>query len=144
MSLLHMRTIPQYIYLSIYILIPLKFDFRPKGTYRPKGSVCEEQARLPLGLLPDSETNARLYVQETGKVRFSVSPAHTSPKPPLGYIASSYAHTLRICKPPMSSTNYRPTRAYARRMLTRGKQRVGPTTPSTGSKRKVSISPAYV
>ena len=40
----------------------------------------------------------------------------------------------------MSSTNYRSTRAYARRMLMREKQRIGPTTPSTGSKRRVSIS----
>jgi hypothetical protein len=139
-----MRTIPQYIYISIYILIPPKFDFRRKGTGRPKGSVCEEQARLPLGLLLDSETNARLCIQDTGKVQFYIGPAHASPKPPLGYIASSYAHTLRICKPPMSSTDHRSTGAYARRMLMREKQRVGPTTPSTGSKRRVSISPAYV
>jgi hypothetical protein len=128
------------IYMFIYILIPPKFDFRPKGTRRPKGSVWEEQARLLLGLLPDSETNARLYIQETGKVRLYIGPAHASPKPPLGYIASSYAHTLRICKPPMSSTNHRLTRAYAGRMLMREKQRVGPSTPSTGSKRRVSIS----
>jgi len=44
----------------------------------------------------------------------------------------------------MSSTNHRLTRAYARCMLTRGKQRIGPTTPSTGLKRKVSILPVYV
>lgn len=118
-----------------------EFDFRPKGTRRPKGSVWEEQARLPLGLLPDSETNTRLYIQETGKVRLYIGPAHASPKPPLGYIASSYAHTLRICKPPMSSTNHRLTRAYAGRMLMREKQRVGPSTPSTGSKRRRGPTP---
>ena len=116
-----MRTIPQYIYLFIYILIPPKFDFRPKSTYRPKGSIYKGQARLPLGLLPDSETNARLYVQENGKVRFGVSPTHALLKPLLGYIASLYTHILRICKPLMSSTNYRLTRAYTRRILIRGK-----------------------
>jgi hypothetical protein len=106
--------------------------------------VCEEQARLPLGLLPDSETNARLYIQETGKVRLYIGPAHASPKPPLGYIASLYAHTLRICKPLMFSTNHRSTRAYARRMLMREEQRIGPAPPSTGSNRRVSISPACI
>jgi hypothetical protein len=44
----------------------------------------------------------------------------------------------------MFSTNYRLTRAYARRMLMREEQRVGPSTPSTGLKRKVSILPIYV
>ena len=50
------------IYLCIYILIPPKFNFRPKGTRRPKGSVYKGQAWLLLELLPDLETNARLYI----------------------------------------------------------------------------------
>jgi hypothetical protein len=50
------------IYLYIYILIPPKFAFRPNSTYRPKGSVCEGQLRPLLGLMPDLETNAYLYI----------------------------------------------------------------------------------
>ena len=144
MSLLHMRTIPQYIYLSTYILIPPKFDFRPKGICRPKGSMCKEQARPPLGLLPDSETNARLYIEDTGKVRLRISPAHAPLKPPLDYIASSYAYTLRICQPPISSTNHRLLRASAKHMLIRKKQRINPLTPFTSSKHKVYILSSYI
>ena len=104
----------------------------------------KEQVRLLLGLLPDLETNARLYVQDTGKVRLCISPAHAPPKPPLDYIASSYSHTLRICKPPMSSANHRLLRACAKHMLIKKKQRINPFTPSTGSKRKVCILYSYV
>ena len=132
------------IYISIYILIPPKFDFRPKGTGRPKGNMCKEQAQLPLGLLPNLEMNTHFYIQDTGKVQFYIGPAHLSPKPPLGYIASSYTHTLCICKPPMFSVNHKSTHAYARCILMQEKQRVGPTTPSTGLKCRVSISPTYV
>jgi len=67
-----MRAILQYIYisiyLSIYIFIPPKFNFKPKGTYRLKGSIWEEQARLPLKLLLDLKMNTYLYIQETGKI----------------------------------------------------------------------------
>ena len=131
------------IHLYIYILIPLKFNFRPKGTCRPKGSVYKGQARPLLELLPNSEINARLYIQDTSKVRLYIGPAYVLPTPPLGYIASLYAYTLRIYKPLISSTNYRLTHAYARRMLMREEQRVGPSTPSTGSKRRVSILSTY-
>jgi len=44
----------------------------------------------------------------------------------------------------MSFTNYRLIYAYARRILMREKQHIGPSTPSTGLKRKVSISPVYI
>ena len=121
-----------------------KFDFRPKGICRPKSSIYEEQARLPLGLLPDLETNAHLYVQDTGKVQLCISPAHAPPKPPLDYIASLYSHTLCICKPPMSSTNHRVLRACAKHMLIIKKQHINPSTPSTSSKCKVCILYGYV
>ena len=131
------------IYLSIYILIPPKFNFRPKGTYRPKGSVQEEQVRLLLGLLPDLEMNAYLYIQETRKVQLYIGPVYIPLKPLLGYIASLYAYILYIYKPLISSTNYRLIYAYARRILIREKQCVGPSTPLTGLKHRVSILPIY-
>ena len=44
----------------------------------------------------------------------------------------------------MSSTNYRLTGAYTRYILMQEKQYISPTTPSTGLKCRVSISPVYI
>ena len=44
----------------------------------------------------------------------------------------------------MSSTNYRLIYTYAGRILIREKQRVGPSTPSTSLKYRVSILPTYI
>jgi len=105
------------IYTSIYIFIPPKFNFKPKNIYKPKGNIYKKQALPLLKLLPNSETNIYFYIQDIGKIQFYIGFAHTSPKPPLNYIASLYAYTLHICKPLISFINYKSIYIYIKHIL---------------------------
>ena len=61
-QLLYMHSIHTYLYLYTY---PPKFNSGPRGSRRPKASIYEARARLPLGVLPSTGSKRKVSILPT-------------------------------------------------------------------------------